>query len=131
MNTFFQFLARIGAISGFTFIFILATIWLQPSKIHKRRKVSTAFLKYSYLFYLAAFLGFIYFLLFAKAELQEYFDERNYFLSIFAALVPTGAILVRRKFHKYRSGFNLIFSILNIIIVIFLLRFFYKFFIYT
>ncbi len=129
MSNFFQVFMRLVAITGFTFIFILVSIWLEPSKMHKHRKVSTAFLKYTYLIYLVSFLGFIYFLLFTKIELHDYFDIFNYSLFVLSALIPTITILIRRKIHLGRTFYNLVIGFLNLGILIFILHFFYKLFI--
>ena len=129
MSNFFQIFLRLAAITGFTFIFILASILLQPSKIHKHRKVSTAFLKYTYLIYLLSFFGFIYFLLFTEIELHDYFDVLNYSLFVLSALIPTITILIRRKIRPGRTVYNIVFGFLNLGIIFFILHFFYKFFI--
>ncbi len=129
MSNFFQIFLRLAAITGFTFIFILASIWLQPSKIHKHRKVSTAFLKYTYLIYLLSFFGFIYFLLFTKIDLHDYFDIFNYSLFVLSALIPTITILIRRRFHQGRTIYNLVAGFLNLGVLFFILDFIHKFFI--
>ncbi len=129
MSNFFQIFLRLAAITGFTFIFILASIWLQPSKIHKHRKVSTAFLKYTYLIYLLSFFGFIYFLLFTEIELHDYFDVFNYSLFVLSSLIPTITILIRRKIRPGRTVYNIVIGFLNLGILFFILHFFYKFFI--
>ena len=129
MGNFFQVFLRLVTITGFTFVFILASIWLEPSKIHKHRKVSTAFLKYTYLIYLISFLGFIYSLLFTKIDLHDYFDVFNYFLFIFAALIPTITIQIRRKIHLGRTLYNAVIGFLNLGILVFILHFYYNIFI--
>jgi len=130
MNNFFQFLLRVMAIGGLSLIFVSAIVFLKPAKLHKRRKSSTSILKYTYLFYLASFLAFLYFLMFTGKNLQEYFHERNYFLVIFGAIIPTAAIFFRRKMHKARTVYNYFFSILNVSILVLLARFFYHIVIY-
>ena len=120
MNNFFQFLIRVLAIGGLSLIFISAIVFLKPAKLHKRRKSSTSLLKYTYLLYLASFLAFLYFLMFTGKDLKEYFHERNYFLLIFGGIIPTGAMLLRRKMHNGRSLYNYFFSILNVSIVVLL-----------
>ena len=130
MNNFFQFLVRVLAIGGLSLIFISAIVFLKPAKLHKRRKSSTSLLKYTYLLYLASFLAFLYFLIFTGKDLHEYFHERNYFLLVFGGIIPTGAILFRRKMHKGRTLYNYFFSILNVSIVVLLARFFYQLLIY-
>jgi len=130
MNNFFQFLLRVLAIGGLSLIFVSTIVFLKPAKLHKRRKSSTSILKYTYLLYLASFLAFLYFLMFTGKNLQEYFHERNYFLVIFGAIIPTAAIFLRRKMDKGRTVYNYIFSIVNVSILVLLARFFYQIVIY-
>lgn len=130
MNNFFQFLLRVLAIGGLSLIFVSTIVFLKPAKLHKRRKSSTSILKYTYLLYLASFLAFLYFLMFTGKDLQEYFHERNYFLVIFGAIIPTAAIFLRRKMDKGRTVYNYIFSIVNVSILVLLARFFYQIVIY-
>ena len=130
MNNFFQFLLRIMAIGGLSLIFVSVIVFLKPAKLHKRRKSSTSILKYTYLLYLASYLAFLYFLMFTGKNLQEYFHEKNYFLVIFGAIIPTAAIFLRRKIHNGRTAYNYLFSILNVSILVLLARFFYHIVIY-
>lgn len=130
MNNFFQFLLRVLAIGGLSLVFVSAIVFLKPAKLHKRRKSSTSILKYTYLLYLASFLAFLYFLMFTGKNLHEYFHERNYFLVIFGAIIPTAAIFLRRKMHNGRTAYNYFFSILNVSILVLLARFFYHIVIY-
>ena len=125
MNSFFQVLLRLLALGSFSFVFILAVILLQPAKTHRRRKFSTSFLKASYLLYLVVFLAFLYFLLFTSRNLENYFDELNYTLTALAGLLPTAAVLIRRKIHKIRSLYNYLVGFFNLFIVFFLIRFFF------
>jgi len=121
---------RVLAIGGLSLIFISTIVFLKPAKLHKRRKSSTSILKYTYLLYLASFLAFLYFLMFTGKNLHEYFHERNYFLVIFGAIIPTAAIFLRRKMHNRRTAYNYFFSILNVSILVLLARFFYHIVIY-
>ena len=130
MNNFFQFLMRVLAIGGLSLIFISTMVFLKPAKLHKRRKSSTSILKYTYLLYLASYLAFLYFLMFTGKNLQEYFHEKNYFLVIFGAIIPTAAIFLRRKIRNGRTAYNYLFSILNVSILVLLARFFYHIVIY-
>lgn len=125
MNGFFQVLLRLVALGTLSFVFILAVILLQPAKTHRKRKISTLFLKTSYLLYLAVFLVFLYFLLFTSRNLEDYFDELNYTLTALAGLLPTAAVLTRRKVHKIRSFYNYLVGFFNLLIVVFLIRFFF------
>lgn len=126
MGNFFQFLIRLLVIGGLTMIFILAIIFLRPSRVHRRRKVSTSVLKVSYLMYLAVYLFFIYVVSFTEKNLQDYFNEKNYILAVMAGLIPTIGILLRRRFKKGRAVYNYLMSVLNVLIVLLLLRFFFQ-----
>ena len=121
MNNFFQFLVRLLAVGGLSMIFVIAFVLLQPSRVHRRRKISTPLLKISYLIYLAIFLIFIYFLMFTEKDLQGYFNEVNYFLTAMAGLLPTIGMLLRRKIHRGRPYYNYFLSALNFVIVVFII----------
>jgi len=131
MNNFFQFLIRLLTIGGLSLIFIVAVILLNPSRTHRKRKSSTPVLKYSYLAYLAAYLAFIYLIVFTEKNLQEYFDELRFTLAIVAGLFPTTAMLLRRKIHIGRTAYNYTLSIMHFVIIILLFRFFATFLIFN
>ena len=126
MGNFLQFLIRLLVIGGLSMIFIMALIFLRPSKVHRRRKISTSVLKLSYLIYLAVYLFFIYVVAFTDKNLQDYFNEKNYLLATLAGLVPTIGMLLRRRVKKGRTAFNYMMSALHAIIVILLMRFFFQ-----
>ncbi len=123
MNNFFQFLLRLVVIGGLSMVFIMAIIFLNPSKVHRRRKISTPLMKISYLLYLAIFLVFIYVLIFTNRNFQDYFNESNYTLAVFAGLFPTTGMLLRRKIKHFRITYNYFLSIVHILIVFFLIKF--------
>lgn len=125
VNNFFQVLLRLLALGTLSFVFIIAVLLLQPGKTHRKRKISTPFLKTSYLLYLAVFMSFIYFLLFTTQNLDPYFNEVNYLLTAMAGTLPTVTVLLRRKVHKNRSFYNYFTGILNLVITLFLVRFFF------
>ncbi len=131
MNNFFQFLVRLLTIGGLSLIFIVAVILLNPSRNHRKRKSSTPILKYSYLVYLAVYLAFIYLIVFTGKDLQEYFDEIRFTLAIVAGLLPTTAMLLRRKIHRGRTTYNYALSILHFILIVALVRFFVNFLIFN
>ncbi len=131
MNSFFQFLIRLLAIGGLSLIFIVAVILLNPSRTHRKRKSSTPTLKYSYLAYLAVYLAFIYLIVFTEKNLQEYFDEFRFALAIIAGLLPTTAMLLRRKIHTGRTAYNYALSIMHFVIVVLIMRFFTSFLIFN
>jgi len=131
MNNFFQFLVRLLSIGGLSLIFIVAVILLNPTRTHRKRKSSTPALKYSYLAYLASYLAFIYMLMFAEKDLQEHFNEFNFTLTIIGGLLPTTAMLLRRKIHRGRSLYNYSLSIIHFFIIIIILRFVINFLIFN
>lgn len=126
MGSFFQFLVRLLVIGGLSMVFILALIFLRPSRVHRRRKISTSILKITYLAYLAVYLLFVYIISFTEKDLQEYFHEKNYILAVLAGLIPTIGMLLRRRVKKVRSPYNYLLSGLHALIIILLLRFFFQ-----
>ncbi len=71
------FLLHFIFIAAFLLIYIIAIIILKPFRIHRKRPVSTIFIKASYLIYLACFLLMAYLILFflPSAEPSEEMDE--------------------------------------------------------
>jgi len=131
MNNFFQFLVRLLTIGGLSLIFIVAVILLNPSRNHRKRKSSTPALKYSYLAYLSVYLAFIYLIVFTGKDIQEYFDVFRFALAIVAGLLPTAAMLLRRRVHVGRTAYNYSLSILHLIIIVAMIRFFTSFLIFN
>lgn len=125
-----NFLLHIIFIAAFLLIYIIAIIVLKPFRLHRKRPVSTIFLKASYLIYLACFLGLAYLILFFSVTSEpadEASDERilNVYtlFSIFAFFIPNIGIMIRRSVRTWRVTYNYIFSALNILIAIGLLYF--------
>jgi len=95
---------------------------LKPFRIHQKRPVSTIALKVSYLFYLLAFLLLAYLVLFYSSVPSE--DEENpvgknpfliyYITVILAFFIPNLGIMLRRRFNKYRTKYNIIFTAINL-----------------
>lgn len=112
-------------IGGLSMVFILAIIFLRPSRVHRRRKISTSVLKLSYLTYLAVYLIFIYVIAFTDKNLQEFFNEKNYILAVLAGLIPSVAMLLRRRVKLGRTFYNYFMGVLNTIIIMLLIRFFF------
>ncbi len=127
MNQFGQIFSRILVITGFSMIFMLAAVFLRPVRVNVKRKNSTYMLKFSYLAYLLVALLFFYFLVFLKIEIKDKTNELNYIFVILSLFVPNIGILLRRNFKKYRVIYNYFFSVINLIIIVFLLSVFYKF----
>jgi isoprenylcysteine carboxyl methyltransferase (ICMT) family protein YpbQ len=126
MNGFFDllFLVLFGCI--FVIIYIVAIVFLKPFRFHKRRKVSTAALKFSYLVYLLVFLVYLYMFIFFKdlASTSDYTNEGlftlQFALLIFSLLIPNSGILLRRKFKNIRHPYNYFLTIVNVLITIYL-----------
>ena len=127
MNQFGQILSRILVITGFSMIFMLAIVFLRPFRVNVKRKNSTYMLKFSYLVYLLVALLFFYYLVFLKIEIKDKTNELNYIFMVLSLFVPNIGILLRRNFKKYRVIYNYFFSVINLIIIMFLLSLFYKF----
>lgn len=127
MNQFGQILSRILVITGFSMIFMLAIVFLRPFRVNVKRKNSTYMLKFSYLAYLLVALSFFYYLVFLKIEIKDKTNELNYIFMVLSLFVPNIGILLRRNFKKYRVIYNYFFSVINLIIIVFLLFVFYKF----
>lgn len=129
MSGFFQILMHIIFIASFLFIYILAVIILKPFRLHRKRPVSTFFLKSSYLLYLIFFLVFTY--------LALYFSENQairgnsvenqtpviyYVMVLTAFFVPNIGIMIRRKFRKTRKQYNYIAGSVNILIILYIIH---------
>ena len=127
MNQFGQILSRILVITGFSMIFMLAAVFLRPFRVNVKRKTSTYMLKFSYLVYLLVALLFFYYLVFLKIEIKDKTNELNYLFMVLSLFVPNIGILLRRNLKKYRVIYNYFFSVINLIIIMFLLSAFYKF----
>ena len=126
MNQFGQIFSRILVITGFSMIFMLATVFLHPFRANKKRRNSTYMLKFSYLAYLLIALSFFYYLVFLKIEIKEKINEFNYLFVVLSLFAPNIGILSRRKFKNNRVIYNYFFSGINLIIIIFLWSLFYQ-----
>ena len=126
MNQFGQILSRILVITGFSMIFMLAAVFLRPFRVNVKRRNSTYMLKFSYLAYLLVTLSFFYYLVFLKIEIEDKTNELNYIFMVLSLFVPNIGILLRRNFKKYRIIYNYFFSVINLIIILFLISVFYK-----
>jgi len=108
-------------------VFALAYAYLKPHQLHKRRLVSTLFLKISYLTYLLILLVIIYFSALVKGGLEEVFFGIEFFAFLVVLFVPTIGIFARKlgQFSKKREGYNYFFSIVNVVSVIAILLMFF------
>lgn len=125
-----NFLLHFIFIAAFLLIYIIAIIILKPFRIHRKRPMSTIFLKASYLLYLACFLLMAYLILFfsASTEPSEDVDEERILnlLTIFSVLaffIPNVGIMIRRRISSWRVTYNYAVSALNILISIGLIWF--------
>jgi len=112
-------------ITSFILLFAVVISILKPFRIHRKRKFSTIFLKVSYLVYLVIFLLLAYLVLFNTGELpeKEKTSGKNplmiyYVAVILAFIIPNLGIIFRRKFNKFRSQYNVIFTGLNLLTVL-------------
>ena len=108
-------------------VFALAYAYLKPHQLHKRRLVSTLFLKISYLTYLLILLVIIYFSALVKGGLEEVFFGIEFFAFLVVLFVPTIGIFARKlgQFSKKREGYNYFFSIVNVVSIIALVLMFF------
>ena len=120
-----NFLLHFIFIAAFLLIYIIAIIILKPFRIHRKRPMSTVFLKVSYLVYLACFLLMAYLILFfyASAEPTEEVDDERILnlLTIFSVLaffIPNIGIMIRRRIGTWRVTYNYVVSALNILLSI-------------
>lgn len=108
-------------------VFALAYAYLKPHQLHKRRLVSTLFLKISYLAYLLILLVIIYFSALVKGGLEEVFFGIEFFAFLIVLFVPTIGIFARKlgQFSKKREGYNYFFSIVNVASILAILLMFF------
>lgn len=125
-----NFLLHFIFIAAFLLIYIIAIIILKPFRIHRKRPMSTIFLKASYLLYLACFLLMAYLILFfsASTEPSEDVDEERILnlltvFSVLAFFIPNIGIMIRRRISSWRVTYNYLVSALNILISIGLIWF--------
>ena len=124
------FLLHFIFIAAFLLIYIIAIIILKPFRIHRKRPVSTIFIKASYLIYLACFLLMAYLILFflPAAEPAEELDEERILnsltvFSILAFFIPNIGIMIRRRILSWRVSYNYLISGFNIVIALGLIWF--------
>ena len=118
-----NFLLHFIFIAAFLLIYIVSIIILKPFRIHRKRPLSTIFIKASYLIYLACFMLMAYLILFfsATSELSEDVDEERILnaLTIFSVLaffIPNIGIMIRRRINSWRVTYNYVITALNILI---------------
>lgn len=128
MSNYSQIFLHLVFIGAFAFFVLLASILLKPFRLHKRRPYSTAALKISYLLYLASFLSYIYMLLFfydiqpgVEKGIINFKLSLEYVSFLIAFILPNVGMLARRKFKTWRVNYNVIFTVVNIVIFLYLM----------
>ena len=118
-----SFLLHFIFIAAFLLIYIIAIIILKPFRLHRKRPVSTIFIKASYLLYLACFMLMAYLILFfsASTEPAEEVDEERILnvltvFSVLAFFIPNVGIMIRRRIGTWRVTYNYLITALNILI---------------
>ncbi|OFX86590.1 MAG: hypothetical protein A2W99_15770 [Bacteroidetes bacterium GWF2_33_16] len=106
----------------FLIIYLLAFIIVKPFLINHRRRISTLTLKISYLIYLLVLLVFVYlFMFFGTTDLEYQISNLLFIFILICLFLPNLGILLRRNFEKYRTEYNYMFSLINIIVVVFII----------
>jgi hypothetical protein len=118
-----NFNAVLNHILGIVFIIIvfsLAYAYLKPHQLHKRRLISTLFLKVSYLLYLLILLIIIYLSALVDGGLEKVFIGVEFFAFLIVLFVPTIGIFARKlgQFAKKREGYNYFFTVINILSIV-------------
>ena len=104
----------------FLTIYVLAFIIVKPLLLNHKRLVSTLFLKITYLIYLGVLLVFVFlFMFYGPSDIEAQASGLFFFFLLICLFIPNLGILFRRNFNKYRTHYNYIFSIINLIITIF------------
>lgn len=118
-----NFLLHFIFIAAFLLIYIVAIIILKPFRVHRKRPLSTIFIKLSYLMYLACFMLMAYMILFfsASSEPTEDMDEERILntltvFSVLAFFIPNIGIMIRRRIGSWRITYNYIVTAINILI---------------
>ncbi len=118
-----NFLLHFIFIASFLLVYVIAIIILKPFRLHRKRPVSTIFLKTSYLIYLATFMLLAYLVLFFSitSEPTEEANEENILnvftiFCIFAFFIPNIGIMIRRSIRSWRVAYNYMFCLINLVI---------------
>jgi hypothetical protein len=127
MPNFNEILSYILGVIFIILVFALAYAYLKPHQLHKRRKISTLFLKVSYLLYLMVLLIVIYMSTLFKGGLENVFNGVEFFAFLLVIFVPTIGIFARtmEQFSKSRENYNYFFSIVNVLSIVAILIMYY------
>jgi hypothetical protein len=120
MANFNTILNHILGIVFIIIVFSLAYAYLKPHQLHKRRLVSTLFLKGSYLLYLLTLLIVVYLSALVDGGLDKVFIGVEFFAFLVVLFVPTIGIFARKlgQFSKKREGYNYFFTAVNVLSII-------------
>lgn len=120
INTFYFF--HFILFIAFLTIYVLAFIIIKPFLLNHIRLISTLSLKITYILYLTSLLIYTYLFIFYGPDNIENQSSEFFFFSMLACLfIPNLVILFRRHFNKYRTHYNYFFSIINLLITIFII----------
>jgi hypothetical protein len=113
--------SRLLFILAFALLVLLAFILLKPFTLHRKRPISTFFLKSTYLVYLTAALSMTFIFLFNFGKSGSFFEDINnprasaHFIILMVTLVvPSVGLFIRRKFKK-REIYNIVFTTINLL----------------
>jgi len=106
----------------FLFIYVLAFVIVKPFLLNHKRLISTLSLKITYLIYVFCLLVCTYlFMFFGSKDIEHDLNELVFFGLLICFFIPNLGILFRRNFNKYRNLYNYIFSVINIVVTIFII----------
>ena len=127
MANFNEVLNHILSIVFIIIIFSIAYAYLKPHQLHKRRLVSTLFLKVSYLIYLFILLIIVYLSALVKGGLDQVFSGAEFFIFLIVLFVPTIGIFARKLgyFNKKREEYNYFFTAVNLVSIIAILMMYF------
>jgi len=120
MSQFLLFLFKVLVAIGFISIFVISVVFIRPLRINKLWPRSTMFLKFSYLSYLLVILVFFYYLIFQEKELVDVIDNRRFFMLLGCLFIPNAGMLVRRKMKKWRSRYNYLLGVIQLLVIYYL-----------
>ena len=127
MANFNEVLNHILSIVFIIIIFSIAYAYLKPHQLHKRRLVSTLFLKVSYLIYLFILLIIVYLSALVKGGLDQVFSGAEFFIFLIVLFVPTIGIFARKLgyFNKKREEYNYFFTAINLVSIVAILMMYF------
>lgn len=118
MQTVFHFLLMIV----FLIMYVLAFIVVKPLLLNRKHLISTLSLKVSYLIYLGILLISVYlFMFYGPNDMEHQLSEVFFFTILICLFIPNIGILLRRNFRRYRRNYNYLFSLINLVITIFII----------